>query len=258
MFHHKPLLFIFLFAALTCHAQEAPVEGKFNSKNIDSALKVLSSLDIHRTKVADSLRHLLPVLDSVFVTDQRYRYGTNVPGGPEYFKAHLNEVMYLDSINLITVCAILDKYGWLGYKKIGVVGSRAIFLTIQHAGLATQEKYLPILKEAVLSKNALPDQLALLEDRVTLREKNYQLYGTQLMYDSKNKKYWLQPIIDADYVIDRRKAIGLDSATFQNYLNLFHVTWNAAKHKKQFKDLQALRIKAIERAKEAKEAEAGN
>src|SRR5689334_21430949 len=69
--------------------------------------------------------------------------------GSKEMKAVMQTMNEKDSINEIKVTAILDKYGWLGTDIIGITGNDALFLVIQHAGLSTQEKYLPMMREAV-------------------------------------------------------------------------------------------------------------
>jgi hypothetical protein len=53
-----------------------------------------------------------------------------------------------DSINLIKVKAILDKYGWLEVDTIGEKGLLTLILVLHHSDPKTQEKYYPmIIKE---------------------------------------------------------------------------------------------------------------
>src|ERR1051325_9407619 len=89
-------------------------------------------------------------------------------------------IMKQDSVNLVKVVAILDKYGWLGSDEVGSQGNSALFLVIQHADLKTQEKYLPMIKEAVKNGKAEPSQLALLIDRIEMRNNRPQVYGSQV------------------------------------------------------------------------------
>ncbi len=74
-------------------------------------------------------------------------------------------ILYKDSKNLLIVKEIIDTKGWLGPDVIGEKGNTTLFLVIQHADPATQEKYLPVLRKAVQEGNAAPQDLALLEDR---------------------------------------------------------------------------------------------
>lgn len=196
------------------------------------AFKFLYAMDPNRKNVSDSLKHLIPILDSILESDQQYRWGMiNNPYGKAAqekafanFMSHKKEQKLIDSINVIKVTAIINRYGWLGYKTIGVQESKALFMVIQHADKTTQEKYLPLLRKAVIEKKEFPHHLAMLEDRVTLKNKQYQIYGTQIL--TTPTKNYLFPLIDPEKVIERRKAIGLDSASFQNYLNQFKIKWD--------------------------------
>lgn len=58
----------------------------------------------------------------------------------------------------------------------------AAFLIVQHADLAVQERYLPTLQGAAKAKQARPDLVATLEDRINVRLKRPQRYGTQLCF----------------------------------------------------------------------------
>jgi hypothetical protein len=60
-----------------------------------------------------------------------------------------NVMMYKDSINQVKVTEILDKYGWVGADKVGGQANQTLFLVIQHSDLKTQQKYLPMMREAV-------------------------------------------------------------------------------------------------------------
>lgn len=221
-----------------------------NKTNSNKRFEFLYALDIYRANVADSLKYLIPILDSVLESDQEFRYGTvNNPGGKieqekalRTFRSHNKEVRYIDSINIIKVSSILDRYGWLGHKAIGIQESNAIFLVIQHSDSATQEKYLPLLRKAVITKNENPHHLTMLEDRISLRKNSYQIYGTQTIYDFQQKRYYLLPIINPEKIIERRKSIGLDSASFQAYLNTFNITWDITTYKKELPEIQQLML----------------
>jgi len=71
-------------------------------------------------------------------------------------------IAYKDSVNLLNVKAILDQYGWVGEDKVGPQANTTLFLVIQHADLATQQTYLPMMRKAVADKKAEPSALALL------------------------------------------------------------------------------------------------
>jgi hypothetical protein len=93
-----------------------------------------------------------------------------------------------DSIDLVKLSAIVARYGWLGPSDVGDQCNTAMFMVIQHADLATQQKYLPMLREAEAKGRLRAKDLALLEDRVALRTHHKQLYGTQLAWDLESYK----------------------------------------------------------------------
>lgn len=120
-----------------------------------------------------------------------------------------NDIGRKDSVNLVKVKAILDKYGWLGPDVVGNSGAVTLFLVIQHADQQTQEKYLPAMRNAVKNGKANPANLALLEDRVALEEGKKQIYGSQIGRDEKTGKFYIRPIEDEINVDKRRAAVGL-------------------------------------------------
>ena len=155
-------------------------------------------------------------LDHIFDSDQFYRrqmdsvyqrYGNNSP----QMDALEENMTRVDSENLITVQAVLDKYGWLGADVIGGKASMTLWVVIQHADNhpELQRKYLPMLRKAVAGGVADSDLLALLEDRVLENENKPQLYGTQLRRNDQG--IWLpMTIADSSHVDDRRAAMGLE------------------------------------------------
>jgi hypothetical protein len=158
---------------------------------------------------------LVRELEVIQINDQRERmkldsmgklYGMQSPQVKELWKS----IGIKDSLNLIKVKAILDKYGWLGPDEVGSMGALTLFLVIQHSDLATQQRYLPLMREAVKNKKAAGANLALLEDRVAVGEGRKQMYGSQLRTDPKTGKSTFFPIEDEANVNKRRTAIGLE------------------------------------------------
>lgn len=154
-------------------------------------------------------------LDSIFNEDQTYRhkieavekqYGRDSKEMKDLWKV----IMHKDSLNLIRVTQILDQYGWLGRAVVGGQGNMTLFLVIQHSDLKTQEKYLPMMRDAVKKGNAQAANLALLEDRVALAQGRKQIYGSQIHFDNATGKYFVAPIDDEVNVNKRRAAVGLE------------------------------------------------
>lgn len=130
-----------------------------------------------------------------------------------------------DSINTQRVTQILDTHGWLGPKAVGAKGNSALFLVVQHADLPIQEKYLPMMREAVKNGNAQGSSLALLEDRILMRNGKKQLYGSQVRSDKETGEKAFFPIEDVDNVDKRRASVGL--GPLAEYAKRFGITWDA-------------------------------
>lgn len=142
-----------------------------------------------------------------------------------------------DAENLKQVKAILDEKGWLGPKIVGDQGSYTLFLVIQHADLDTQIEYLPMIREAVKDKKLQGRSLAMLEDRVNIRQGNRQIYGSQITRDSETGEYYVLPLIDPEHVNERREKVGL--GTLDDYVSHYNFTWNVEKHKKRTAAIEA-------------------
>ncbi len=143
-----------------------------------------------------------------------------------------------DSINLIKVMKILDERGWLGKNVVGSQGNKTLFLVIQHADLKYQQKYLPMMREAVVNGNADPGNLAYLEDRVALREGKKQIYGSQSSKNKKTNKICIAPMIDPDNVDKRRAEVGL--GTMAEYAAKMNIEWNLEAYKKELAESEKL------------------
>ncbi len=149
---------------------------------------------------------------------------------------HWKTINKKDSINLLKIRAILDKYGWLGSDLVGEKGNTALFLVIQHADQKTQETYLPMMREAVKNGKVQGSTLALLEDRVALGQGKRQIYGSQIGQDPETKAYYVSPLEDPDNVDKRRAEVGLEPLA--EYVNQWQIKWDVEKYKKDLQKLE--------------------
>ena len=192
-------------------------------------------------KTADSLRK---VLTRVAIEDQRYRdkmSAMSQQSGPETpeMQALVDSMRITDARDLKIVKSILNKYGWIGADQIGEEANHALFLVILHADLATQKKYLPMLKQAVAGGKAREANLGMLEDRMAVRQGKPQTYGSQVSWDKQSGRYYLLPIVDPDKVNERRAKIGM--TPIEDYLlDCCNLVWDAASYKK---DIHSLKTK---------------
>lgn len=184
---------------------------------------------------------LVAILDSIYIEDQKYRlqieglekkYGWD----SKEMKDHWKIIHEKDSINLIKVKSILDKYGWLGADVVGGQGNSTLFLVIQHSDQATQEKYLPMMREAVKNGKAKGSSLALLEDRVALGQGKRQIYGSQIGRDPDTQIHYVSPLEDPDNVDKRRTEVGL--GPLAEYVNHWQIKWDLEQYKKDLPKLE--------------------
>lgn len=123
----------------------------------------------------------------------------------------LDAIRRIDLDNLALLDSIVCRHGWPDRDKVGERAAMAAFLIVQHADQAAQERYLPALQSALKTKQVRPDLVATLEDRINVRRKRPQRYGSQLCY-LKSGGYAWQPIENEnEEALDAlREAVGLE------------------------------------------------
>jgi len=182
---------------------------------------------------------LVVMLDSVYLDDQLYRkqmdeiaqkYGWTSPEMDTQIKL----INTHDEANKEKVTRIFDQYGWLSKEEVGEQGNETLFLVIQHADLATQLHYLPLLRDAVKHGKAQPASLALLEDRLALKHGKKQIYGSQIIRNSRTGKYYLQPLQDPQNVDKRRAEVGL--SPIKEYVSQWGINWSIEQYEKDLTD----------------------
>lgn len=184
-------------------------------------------------------KELMALLEVVYEDDQKYRKELNELEDKYGWESAEVSALWMkinkqDSINLQIVSSILDEKGWLGPKVVGDKGNNALFLVIQHADIEVQEKYLPLMRKAVENGNARGTGLALLEDRVALRNGKKQIYGSQIGRNKDTGEYYVLPLEDPDKVDERRAAVGLGS--MQEYIQIWGLNWDVEAHKEQLEN----------------------
>lgn len=192
---------------------------------------------------------LVTKLDSVYNDDQKYRLQIDsiekkFGWESKELKSLWKVIDKMDSINIVKVKALLDKYGWLGADSIGKRGNYTLFLVIQHGNLATQEKYLPMMREAFKNGKAKGSNLALMEDRVLLGKGKKQIYGSQIGMDNQTQLYYVSPLEDPDNVDKRRAEVGLEPLA--DYVKDWQIIWNVEQYKRdlpKFIEFEKLIIK---------------
>jgi len=151
-------------------------------------------------------------LEEILARDQKTRTG----------KDSVALMQYIDSTNLVQVESLIARYGWMGRSFVGDKANSALFLVIQHADLETQLKYVDLLQHSVEAGESKASNLALMQDRILMRQGKNQLYGSQVVY-SKTGEQMFYPIEDEKNVNIRRAKMGLQP--LEEYAKLFGITY---------------------------------
>lgn len=205
---------------------------------------LLSLVKSNRNKAIPFINEsLVNQLDSILVSDQEGRYQLDDVEATygidsKEVKTLWRQIDYQDSLNLIKVKAILNQYGWLGRDVLGVEANQTLFLVIQHSDLATQETYLPIMREAVAKANASGADLALLEDRVALRQGRKQIYGSQIGRYPNSNRYFVSSLEDPDNVDKRRASVYM--RPLAEYAAIWNIQWDVEQYKKDLPEIELI------------------
>ena len=181
-------------------------------------------------------------LDSIYQTDQNIRFKLidlqkKDEMQPEELKNIIVKMNKIDSVNLNKIKSLIDNYGWP--ENLSFQRNQTIFLVIQHSDLGTQQQYLPIIQKAVEEGKTLPSNLAILEDRISLREGKKQIYGSQIFVDSKTGKKYVEPLKNPETVDKRRAKVGLP--TMNEYLKQTNqMEWSIEKYYKDLPEIEKL------------------
>ena len=147
-------------------------------------------------------------LEWIFERDQynRFRWNQAVnrrSESPQRIEKLARLAMDTDSTNLLMVNEVLREGGFPRKSQVGEFALLAVWAVFQHNPLEQQKVFLPQLEEAVRHGDIAPMYLALLKDRIDVREGRPQKYGTQSGPDG------LCPLLDASRVNEWRKEVGL-------------------------------------------------
>ena len=215
-----------------------------SSEDWKEVLELVKANQIEYEKYLD--KPLADKLAKIQELDQKYRI--EAEKAAEEFGPTSKEVMKYaglmaeqDAKNLVVIKKILDERGWLGPKVIGIEGARTLFLVIQHADLETQIKYLPMMRNAVAWDEAEASQLALLEDRINMRQGKRQVFGSQIGVDQETGEYYVYPLMDPDKVDEYRASVGLPPLA--EYIKIWGMTWDKTKHIERTKQIEAQQAK---------------
>lgn len=168
-------------------------------------------------------------LEEIYVKDQTLRQ--LYKSAEDKFGRDSEEMVYFwqlvnqqDSLNEIEVAQIIDRHGWVGTSQVGGKANASLWLVIQHAPLDVQTRYLPLLQQSVLAGESRGSHLALLEDRIQMRNGDPQTYGSQIVTDDATGEQIVYEIKDPQYADYRRQLVGL--GPISEYLKRWGIKWS--------------------------------
>jgi len=195
----------------------------------------VTSFSIDNTKLNKPLSDsLAAIYNSDQLTRMAYFQAKEQNKPAAFVDSLLKDMKETDYENLKKVNAIIRDNGWLGPQTVGIDGAQGLFLVIQHADLETQEHYLPLIKKAEKKGEILSSNLAILEDRICMRNGRNQIYGSQGFTDKETGKKYIYPIGNIDDLEERRKTMGM--RPMKDYVK----GWNLEEYKKDLPDIEQI------------------
>lgn len=184
--------------AYLCH-RIAMEKDFYEAPSVTSHIELKDTFEVRSRQWNYDLA-LKETLENIFERDQYDRLlwsqaVKNNPGDAERNEQLAQRALMTDSLNLVLVDEILSQHGFPRKEQVGDFANQAAWLVFQHADLEYQKRFLPQLEAAVSRGDIAPVFLALLRDRIDVREGRPQRYGTQI--DGKGN---IAPLLDASRV----------------------------------------------------------
>jgi hypothetical protein len=123
----------------------------------------------------------------------------------------MGKIRKQDSINISVLISLIERCKWGNLHKVSRDAMKGIFYTLQHADLATREKYFSNLAEAATKGKIEMKYIAMMQDRIKVNKNEKQIFGTQIHCELNNGKEncFLWPIENESEVDLRREKVGL-------------------------------------------------
>jgi hypothetical protein len=130
------------------------------------------------------------------------------PGSP-IDRSLMDQMVATSHDNVEWLKHVIAGRGWPGRSMVGVDGADAAWLIAQHADDDPdfQRECLGQIEKAAAAGEVTLSNLAYLTDRVMLKEKGYQRYGTQFQHGPGGPEPF--PLEDPDRVDELRESAGL-------------------------------------------------
>lgn len=168
------------------------------------------------------------------IKDQAYYYHIKIARKQNGNKSPIIRALWelkskINAANVARLTEIIESGGWPRSSEVGGMAANSAFLIVQHADINVQKKYLPLMRAAADAGEARWSALALLIDRVDLREGKKQTYGSQI-YSNDDGSYYVKDLKDPEYVNQRRKKVGL--SPIEQYVKRWDIEWKIEQKEK--------------------------
>jgi len=203
------------------------IEGKWSYNDVD---KVRIKEGMGRRTIALDFA-IQASLDSLYKQDQKYRSIINAKNPNERDALMLAYGIPKDSLgtdfwvkqrlidesNIDYLDDIIEKNGYPGRSMVGELLKDVAAKIIEHSD--DLELYIDDIKAAAENNEMTYTKAAILEDKLLVKQKKEQLYGTQTAYI--NDKYIIWPIKDIESLNYRRKEAGFDLTVYEYAKEVF-------------------------------------
>lgn len=210
-----------VLAALLRHRRRLAETARDAAAKVDELDRLIDKEELMTTPIRQDLRAELTAMFEEQQAHGRALFEQTRASRPDRFLFELDESErpegYREGADLahrhaLRLADIVGRYGWPGRSLVGDDGAGAAWAIAQHADAdnALCEAWLPMMAAAVTTHECAALHLAALTDRVLLRARRPQRYGTVI--EPTGGSWRARPPIEDDVALDdRRRAIGLNS-----------------------------------------------
>lgn len=168
-----------------------------------AAVAAMPDYDFQLRKKLQEIEHF----DQFIRTEHRLPNEADCAGNPYYWPGMTWG--QVDSMNQLRVAAILQQLGdYPGPERVGNQ-RHTVWLVIQHAPLAFQDRYFQLIEQATDEGKIGLGDWAYLVDRRNMNRGVKQIYGSQMRLREDKNGYEIYPLEDPVHVNERRAAVGL-------------------------------------------------
>lgn len=163
----------------------------------------------------DSLLRVVHDRDQA-VREEVVRLSQQTPPAVDSLMAAYGRMQAVDAENQRVVSELLESGGWP--EGLSEEANETIWLVIDHADLEMQRRWMPLIEAQMAAGRVSKSSYATLLDRILMREKRPQRYGTQTVSFTRmvegdssrmERQCWLWPVEEPAGLDSRREEMGL-------------------------------------------------